>query len=190
MSHLERETAWRVIDSDMALDETYMRVRRDRIEMHPGSPTVDYYVWEGQDVATIVPQTPDGDFILCRQYRHAVRSSLLQFPAGQVDAGESPAAAAERELLEETGYTSESLVPLGTVAAYPTKFTGRHHLFLALNVRQHAPPQLDPAEEIAIEKLSRNQLVQILGTPDFIVADSVAAAFLALRATGGATPAT
>lgn len=181
MSHAQSDDPWRVLDSDMALDVPWMRIRRDRLVMQPATPAVDYYVWEGPDIATIVPRTPTGDFVLCRQYRHALRRSLLQFPAGQVDPGESPADAARRELMEETGYAAGTLVPLGTLAAYPTKYTGLHHLFLAPDVHQQAEPQPDPSEVITIELFSREQLQQSLGTPDFMVADSVAAALLALN---------
>lgn len=171
---------WQVLDSAWALDVPWMRVRRDRLVMQPGTPAVEYYVWEGPDIATVVPRTPEGEFVLCRQYRHAMGRSLLQFPAGQVDTGESPEEAARRELLEETGYAAPTLVPLGTLAAYPTKSTGLHHLYLALDVHRVAEPRPDPSEAITVELCSRERLRQSLATPDFLVADSVAAALLAL----------
>ena len=172
---------WTVLDSELALDVPWMRVRRDHLVMQPGTPAVDYYVWEGPDIATVVPRTPAGDFVLCRQYRHAIGRTLLQFPAGQVDPGESPDHAAERELLEETGYAATSLVPLGSIAAHPTKYTGIHHLYLALDVHPRAEPRRDPSEVITVELCSREDLVRRLGTPEFMVADSVVAAFLALQ---------
>jgi ADP-ribose pyrophosphatase len=181
VSDAPSDQPWQVLGSEPALDVPWMRIRRDRVVMQPATPAVDYYVWEGPDIATVVPRTPAGDFVLCRQYRHAMGRSLLQFPAGQVDAGEFPAEAARRELLEETGYAAPTLIPLGTIAAYPTKYTGLHHLFLALDAEQQAEPRSDPSEVIALELITRDQLLQSLGTPDFMVADSVVAAFLAVN---------
>ena len=182
MSDADVPGPWRVVESDMALDVPWMRIRRDRLIMRPETDAVDYFVWEGADVATVVPVTAAGEFVLCRQYRHAVRRWLLQFPAGQVNVGESAEEAAKRELVEETGYAAQALVPLGTIGAYPTKFTGLHHLFLALNVRLESQPKPDPAEPGSVELFSRAQLSQMLGTSDFMVSDSVAAALLAFRA--------
>ncbi|MBN2451610.1 MAG: NUDIX hydrolase [Lentisphaeria bacterium] len=47
---------------------------------------------------------PSGRLVLIRQYRPPVGGLVVEFPAGLVDGGESPAAAALRELAEETGY--------------------------------------------------------------------------------------
>lgn len=66
--------------------------------------------WEGVarvncgGVVVIVPFTPEGDVILVRQYRPLFDGPVLEFPAGLVECGESPADAARRELIEETGY--------------------------------------------------------------------------------------
>lgn len=56
------------------------------------------------DAVCIVPLLPDGSVLLEREFRYPLNSWCISFPAGLVDAGESPAEAAARELAEETGY--------------------------------------------------------------------------------------
>ena len=62
------------------------------------------------DAVVIVPRlVPSGRYILIKQFRPPVGTTILEFPAGLIDAGESPEQAAIRELKEETGYTGKVL---------------------------------------------------------------------------------
>lgn len=74
----------------------------------------EYEVIRGPAAAAVVARTPSGELILIEQYRPAVGRSLLELPAGLIDASDAdPMAAARRELLEETGFDCDSLAPLG-----------------------------------------------------------------------------
>ena len=60
----------------------------------------------------------DDKFILERQYRYAFNEEVIEIPAGKLEEGEIPLPAAERELLEETGYRPLKMTFLGKM--YPT----------------------------------------------------------------------
>ena len=61
----------------------------------------------------IVALTTEGELILERNWRAPLESFVVQFPAGLSDReGESEEEVARRELLEETGYTADRLIPV------------------------------------------------------------------------------
>lgn len=76
--------------------------------------------------------TPDGEVLLVRQFREAVRQKLLEIPAGVFDVeGEGGAECAARELLEETGYRATKLEHLGSMYTTPGFTDERIELFRA-----------------------------------------------------------
>src|ERR1043166_8426577 len=98
---------WEKLSSSLALPEPWFRVRRDEVKLASGKVIDDYFVWESPNIATMVPLTADGKFVLCEQYRYAVDKIMYQFPAGGIGQNESSEEAARRELKEETGYVAD-----------------------------------------------------------------------------------
>src|SRR5258706_15817685 len=77
-----------------------LEVRSDRIRLpNGGEATREFIVHPG--AALVVPVLADGRLVLERQFRYPVRRVMLEFPAGKIDAGETPLATAQRELVEE-----------------------------------------------------------------------------------------
>src|SRR3989442_11107747 len=68
----------------------------------------------------VVAFTPEGDVLLVRQFREAIRQELLEIPAGIFDVeGEAGADCAARELLEETGYRATTIEHVGSIYTSP-----------------------------------------------------------------------
>lgn len=117
-----------------------------------GNEVLDYMVIEvkgtRKDRITGVCVLPiqDGRFMLAECYRHAIGAVVWEAPRGFVDAGEEPAAAALRELGEETGLACapEALVPLGLMAPEGSTLAARAALFAATRCIGAARP--DPHE--------------------------------------------
>jgi ADP-ribose pyrophosphatase len=115
-----------------------MEVGVERIEL-PDGRTVDEFLWiETRDFAMAVAITPDGQVVLERSYKHGPRRVALALPAGHVNEGETPDQAVRRELLEETGYTSDDWRPLGSFTVDGNYGVCTAHLFLARNARMTA----------------------------------------------------
>ena len=101
----------------------------------------------------IVPQMTDGSLLFVRQYRHSVRSMLLEFPAGTLEPGEAPLDCARREIVEEVGHRAEEWICLGRQVPAPGFCSEVQHLFLARGLhRDYA--EGDEDEIIEIERMT------------------------------------
>jgi ADP-ribose pyrophosphatase len=83
----------------------------------------------------VLPIASDGRILLVRQYRHATRGFLWELVAGGLETGESPRAAAARELEEETGYRAQRFHKLAEFFPTPGFLSERMHLYRATGLR-------------------------------------------------------
>ncbi len=135
----------------LGLDVDRVRLRNGRVSelevvRHPGA-------------VAIAAMTPDGDVLLVRQFRYATGDWLLEVPAGKLDPGEEPAAAAVRELEEETGYRAGRLEPLGWVWTTPGFSNETIRLYLALDL-EPARQALEDDEVLTVERLPLGEAVE------------------------------
>ena len=110
--------------SEEILKGDFLHALRDTVRLPDGTEaTREYIVHPG--AVMIVAQLADGRLVLERQYRYPVQNVMIEFPAGKLDAGEASLACAQRELLEETGYTANQWARAGVlhpVISYSTEF--------------------------------------------------------------------
>jgi thioredoxin type arsenate reductase len=110
------------------------------------------------DWVNVIGVTPDDRIVLVRQYRHGTDRVSLEIPGGIVDAGESPADAAVRELREETGYAGSPPSHLGTVEPNPAILSNRCHTYVIRDCRPAGEQRLDPGEDIEVTTLPRSEV--------------------------------
>lgn len=110
--------------------------------------------------AAVVPVLPDGRILLVRQYRNPSEEEMLEIPAGKLDSRREPAsAAAERELSEETGYTTDTLEHLLVFRPTVAYSNERIDIYLARDLRpgrQHP----DPGEFLNLEAHQLDELLE------------------------------
>jgi len=106
-----------LISRERVFEGKVFHVDRERVTL-PHGTTVTLDVVRHPLSVVMLPVPEPGHLILIRQYRHAVKQWLWEAPAGSVDDGETPEAAARRECHEEIGLVPETVVRLG--AMFPT----------------------------------------------------------------------
>ena len=133
------------------------------------------------DFVLVLARSADGRFLCFRQTKYAVKGTTLAPVGGHVDPGESPLAAAKRELREETGHLAKRWIRLGSFANHANRGMGRGHLYLALDAHPHGKPTSDDLEEQELLFLSRRQLERALDRNEFKILAWTAAIALAVR---------
>ncbi|MEZ5643765.1 MAG: NUDIX hydrolase [Burkholderiaceae bacterium] len=93
----------------------FLHVVRDTVRLPSGHEATREYVLHPGAVM-VIGCIEDGQVVLERQFRHPMQSVLIEFPAGKLDAGEGSLACAQRELLEETGYSAREWAFAGRLA--------------------------------------------------------------------------
>jgi ADP-ribose diphosphatase len=145
---------WPLVVSETLLSLRVFELRKDRCRSPRTGAEHDFYVLSGRDWCNVVPLTDDGEVILIRQYRHGTRETTLEIPGGIIDPGDaSPAEAARRELLEETGCEATSIEPIGVIHPNPAIQSNACFSFVARGVRQVTAPKLDAAEDIEVVRM-------------------------------------
>lgn len=117
---------------------------------------------DAADWVNVVPITTAGDLVLIRQYRHGAGEVTLEIPGGMVDPGETPSAAAARELLEETGYRAAELGEIGCSNPNPALFGNHLRTFVARGCERLDEVRNEGNEETAVELVSRADVPRLV----------------------------
>lgn len=140
--------AERTLDSRLVYDGVFLRLYVDHVRAADGHEGTREYL-RHPGAVMIVPLLDDGRVVLERQFRYPLGRSLIEFPAGKIDPGEPLLACAQRELLEETGYTATEWQYLGgfhNAIAYSDE---KIEVYLARGLR-HEGARVDAGEVLEV----------------------------------------
>jgi ADP-ribose pyrophosphatase len=169
------------VDGAQVFDGALLNVHRDTVQLPSGASAIrEYIVHPG--AVLIVPVLPDGRLVVERQFRYPLHRVVIEFPAGKLDAGESPLATAQRELTEETGYVAARWTHLGLIHPTVSYSTEAIEFFIAEDLT-HVGQQLDDGEFLDVAEMTVAELLAALDHGELTDAKTVAALFMYLRQT-------
>ena len=156
--------SWKLLHSEYLFKRPGVAVRIDRVETKNGQEFEPYVIESGTWV-NVIALTKKSEVVLIRQYRHAVGQVLLELPAGLMDEGDaSPLQAAQRELLEETGYAGKQFIEIGHVYPNPATHTNLIYSYLVLDAEMVSEQNLEETEDIEVQLLPWEEAVALART--------------------------
>ena len=140
----------------------FLHAFRDTVRLPDGTmASRDYVLHPGAVMVIALLEDAPGSLrvVLERQYRYPVRRVMIEFPAGKLDPGEEVLACAQRELLEETGYSARQWARAGVlhpVISYSTEFID---IWFARGLSL-GPRHLDAGEFLDVFTATSTELLQ------------------------------
>ena len=150
------------ISSESLFQGSFLHAFRDHVSLPDGNVAFrEYVVHPGAVMVIPLLMRRDGELavVMERQFRYPVGQVMVEFPAGKLDPGEAPFCCAQRELLEETGYSALEWARAGVmhpVIAYSTEFI---EIWFARELST-GPQSLDEGEFLEVFTATPVQLMQ------------------------------
>ena len=139
---------WTVHGERSLYESEYMNLRLVDVEL-PSGARFEHHVlrFPREAAATVVHDAARG-VLLLRRHRFVTDSWGWEIPGGRVDDGETPADAAARETLEETGWRPRPVRHLFSYHPAPGGVDQRFHVFAADGAVEEGTPDVDEAERV------------------------------------------
>jgi ADP-ribose pyrophosphatase len=164
------------LESARVYEGKVISVRCDQAQMPDGQKVLREVVEHPGGVG-IALEAPDGSFYLVTQWRYAQKKAMLEFPAGKKEKGEDPFAAAQREIVEETGYHGCDWHYLGQMVptpAYDEEVIDMYYARQGAFAGQH----LDADEQLHVSRMGIEELIEEIKAGRVTDAKTMCMAFL------------
>lgn len=177
---------WTVLSSKLLVNRPpWMRLWVQNVALPNGTTIEGYLIAEDRDVAMVFALTDNRQVLLVEQYKHGIGQAERDLPAGYLDVEDrSPLAGAQRELREETGYTSEHWQHLGSFVVNPNRSANLFHYFLAYNAHPQTEPEWDETEALILHLIDLADIGLMVRRGEIASMASALGILLALDALG------
>lgn len=164
----------RTLGTKLVFDGRLLKVQVLDVELENGIKSVREVV-RHPGAAVILPQLPDGRFVLVRQFRKAIELDTLEVVAGTLKNGENPDDCARRELKEETGYAAQELRRQIVAFPAPGYTDEKLHMYYAKLAPAKGDVAPDEDENVEVEYCSEAEVDSMIRTGRIVDAKTLAA---------------
>jgi ADP-ribose pyrophosphatase len=156
-------TEWKTLSKEPVFENgKFVKIENHKIEL-PDGKVINNWTWIiTPDYVNVAATTNDGKYLCFRQTKYAVSGTSIAPVGGYIEPNEKPIDAAKRELLEETGYTANEWIDLGSFVADANRGCGNAYLFLAKGATKITDSIKDDLEEQELLFLNKHELESYL----------------------------
>jgi 8-oxo-dGTP pyrophosphatase MutT (NUDIX family) len=172
---------WQVRSSRVLLERRWLKVVEQRVVTSSGAEIDEFHLIESPEWVGVVARSDDGRVVMVDQHRHGIGAVSRELPAGVIDPHESPLAAAQRELREETGFVAAAWRPLTVVRPEPSRQNTRAHFFFAAGAVCVGEPAGDNSEHTVVALVPPAALLAALDAGEIVHGVHVGAILMAAR---------
>lgn len=165
---MKNDMKWETLKSEYLIRRPWLTARKDTVKLPTGVINDEYYVLEYPTWVNVIAITKDDYFVFIRQYRHGLGQTCTEIVAGVSEKGEEPIVSAQRELLEETGYSGGIWHETMVLSANPSTTNNLTHCFIAEGVERTDTQHLDRTEDIEVLLLKREEVLHMLENGEIV----------------------
>lgn len=159
---------WKVLNSSYLFRGKWLTVRKDQVRLPSGYVMNDFFVLEYPEWVNVIAITEDGLFVIEEQYRHGLQRVNFELCAGCVEKDETPLQAAQRELLEETGFGGGTWSEFMVSSPNPNSMNNLCYTFFAVSVQKIQEPLLEKTEDINVHLFKLEEVIEMLNNYSII----------------------
>ncbi|MGA2596033.1 MAG: NUDIX hydrolase [Bryobacteraceae bacterium] len=152
---------FRLIASRVIYQNEYVTLHEDMV-LRPNGSTGPFSWLEMKAGAIVLALSDQQDVYLVREYKYAIGRPSLEAVGGGIDPGETPLAAAQRELQEEAGLSATEWTEMGVFQSFTTLVNSPNYLYLARGISEVGGHHPEDGEILEVVKMPLSDAVEMV----------------------------